>query len=118
MPDVYKYLVESFNEPFSNSPAFSAIFTVNVDNEEQFTEWLKNFETKSNSQFNTYKTFVCDGQYVNFKKTYKCRHNVQGGVTGHRKHTSCNAKVSVTVRHCPKCTRNDCIKVHPAGLCL
>lgn len=102
----------------SNSASFHSIFTVSVDNEEQFSEWLKNFEKKSNSQFTICNTFVCDGRYVTFKKTYKCHHNVKGGVVGYRKHTACNTKATVTIRHCPKRIRKGRTKVHRDGLCL
>jgi len=102
----------------SNSASFNAIFTVNVNSEQEFSEWMKNFQKTSDTQFNIHKTYVCDGRYVVFKKTYKCHHNVNRGVLGRHKHTSCNAKATVTIRHCPKRIRKDRTKVHPDGLCL
>src|SRR6218665_3714690 len=104
LPEFYKYSVESVSET-SNSASFNAIFTVNVNSEQEFSEWMKNFQRTSDTQFNIHKTYVCDGRYVVFKKIYKCHHNVNRGVVGRHKHTSCNA-------------RKDRTKVHPDGLCL
>ena len=54
MPEVYKYSIESFSEGISNlsltnSPVFHAMLAVYVDNEDGFSEWMKNFQKKANA---------------------------------------------------------------------
>jgi len=86
----------------ATTDSFEAMFRVNINNDKEFTEWLKIFQRKNNTQFNVINFAGGEGRYVDFKWYLKCIHCVKGGKIGTGKHTGCPARITATIRSIPK----------------
>lgn len=111
--DEYHYKIIE-RETASTKDHFTASFTVNVNDREEFDEWKKKFEKKTTTQYTIRDTKPCKGEQVtqlNFKQYLKCVHNVKRGKLGLRKHTACPAEMTVTISNDSKCSNSSRCRV-------
>ena len=94
--DKYEYGIKSFEN--LGSLSFVSSFSINLKDKDEFETWLSEFHLKGRVQFTTRNSTSCTGKYRLLQYTMHCLHNVQGGKTGVRKHTSCPTTLKVFIR--------------------
>jgi len=68
-----------------------------MNSKEEFSEWLKLFQTKNSTQLNILRGGSNKGRRVAFKRYLKCIHCVTGGTIGKGKHTGCPTRMTVAI---------------------
>jgi len=80
---------------------------VNLSSKEEFSEWLKLFQTKNSTQFNTVRGGANKGRRVVFKHFLKCIHMIRKGIVGKGKNTGCPTRMTVAIDSIPNDTASN-----------
>jgi len=91
----YSYQDLAFTQ--TSDVAFTATFTTNIFNREQFVSWKKYFEIQTRTQFTVDNTQKVNGKRRMFSQRLSCLHNVHHGKVGKGKHTACPARMTVQI---------------------
>ncbi|KAK3916869.1 Hemoglobin subunit beta [Frankliniella fusca] len=106
------------NPEYDQSEMFSATLRVNIRSKQEALQWLEDFQGTSLSDWRVRKCFPENTKFLIFKKGYRCSHNTQAqykkGTVPHKKHTSCDAYLSITVKNYNmKRSSDKFLKTHP-----